>query len=135
MTFEKINELAQEEGRFINLVGLEILELSLGHAKGAIHVERKHSNPMGAVHGGCIYTMADTIAGLAANTHGEYVVTTSSSVNFLAPAINTTVITVEADEVRHGRKLSVYDVKVLNDNDEVIAIGTFQFYSAGKPIE
>lgn len=135
MEFEKISELVNEQGRFIDLVGLEILDISLGHVKGAIHVEKKHTNPLGVVHGGCIYTMADTIAGMAANTHGEYVVTTGSSISFLAPAIDTATIMVEAEEVRHGHKLSVYDVKVYNDQDEVIGIGTFHFYSTGKAIE
>lgn len=135
MAFEKISELVHEEGRFIDLVGLEILDISLGHVKGAIHVDRKHTNPLGVVHGGCIYTMADTIAGMAANTHGEYVVTTDSSISFLAPAIDTAIITVEANEVKYGRKLSVYDVKVYNDQDDVIGIGTFHFYNTGKPIE
>lgn len=135
MEFEKISKLVHEDGRFIDMVGLKILDISLGHVKGILSVEKKHTNPLGVVHGGCIYTIADTVAGMAANTHGEYVVTTSSSITFLAPAIDTVTITVEATEVRYGRKLSVYDVKVYNDQDEVIGTGTFHFYNTGKPIE
>lgn len=135
MAFEALSKLAKEEGRFIDLIGMELLDIRLGYAKGMIHVSKMHTNPMGIVHGGCIYTMADTVAGMAANTHGESVVTTSSSINFLAPANDTKTVMVEATEVRYGRKVSVYEVKVFNDEDEVLALGTFQFYNTGTPIE
>lgn len=135
MDYKKISELAEEEGRFIHLTGIQVLEIRAGYAKGMIEVKKHHTNPIGLVHGGCIYTMADTIAGIAANTHGEIVVTTNSSFSFLASAVDTAVITAEANEVRHGRKLSVYDVKIRNEKEELIATGTFQFYNTGKPIE
>lgn len=135
MEFETISRFAKEEGRFIDLVGLELLDIRMGYAKGIIHVNKMHTNPMGSVHGGCIYTMADTMAGMAASTHGESVVTTSSSINFLAPAVDTATIVVEAIEVRYGRKVSVYEVKAYNDHDEILAVGTFQFYNTGIPID
>lgn len=132
---EKIKEIALEKGKFIDTLGLEIREIRKGYVKGFLKIEKKHTNPLGAIHGGCLYSVADTVAGMAADTHGEYVVTASSSFTFLASTVDTVSITAEAEEVRYGRKISVYNVEIRNEHEELIAIGTYHFYNTEKPIE
>ena len=46
------------------------MELDEGYCKGELEVTDQHMNPLGTVHGGCLYTLADTVAGFAAASCG-----------------------------------------------------------------
>ena len=50
--------------------GIELLEVSLGRAKVKMPIMDQHKNSHGTVHGGAIFTLADTAFALASNSHG-----------------------------------------------------------------
>ena len=58
-------------------VGIKFVDISEGYAKCEIEIDERHLNPGKSVHGGCIYTLADIVGGVAAWSRGNYVVTTS----------------------------------------------------------
>lgn len=109
--FEEFDRIMREDPGFINEMGITLTELSEGYAKGRIILDKKHMNPMGTVHGGLIFALADTIGGRAAMTYGSQVVTLNSSVSFLNAAADTEYIEAEANVVRAGRT-SVFDVMI-----------------------
>ena len=109
--FEEFDRIMREAPGFIKEMGITLTELSEGYAKGRIILEKKHMNPMGTVHGGLIFALADTIGGRAAMTYGSQVVTLNSSVSFLNAAADTEYIEAEANVVRAGRT-SVFDVMI-----------------------
>lgn len=128
MTIEELKKRAQETPGFISLVGIEFKEASLGYCKGELVVREELANPYGMVHGGCIFTLADTIGGSAALTHGKSIVTVDSNIHYLAPAINTTKLIAEAREIKYGSKIAVYEVNIMNDNDDLLATSTMSYF-------
>ena len=46
--------------------GMRIVAMGEGWARGELHTEVRHGNPMGIVHGGVYCTMMDQVAGTAA---------------------------------------------------------------------
>ena len=128
MTIEELKERAQNKPGFIPLVGIEFLEASLGYCKGELTVREELANPYGMVHGGCIFTLADTIGGSAALTHGKPIVTVDSNIHYLSPAVNTTKLIAEAREIKYGSKIAVYEVNIMNDNGDLLATSTMSYF-------
>lgn len=116
-------------------LGMEVLECEEGYCKGRIVLEEKHQNPYGWVHGGCSYALADTIAGIAACTAGNYVSTVNSNFHYIRTGTNTKEIICTARKVKNGRTLLIYEAELTNDRGEILAKGDFTYYNLQKKIE
>lgn len=129
---KKLTEDVVAGNPFSQYIGMEVLEVREGYALGRIHFEDRHKNVYGGMHGGCAYALADTIGGIAALTYGYDVTTVNSSMNYLSPIKDTQYVYCEAQVVRHGRRISVFDVRVMNDEKQVLTDGSFTYYSMDK---
>ena len=129
--FEEFDRIMREEPGFIKEMGMELVELEEGYCKGKIVLSQKHNNPMGTVHGGLIFGLADTIGGRAAMSYGDKVVTLHSNICYLNPAANTEYIEAEANVVRNGRTTAVYDVMIRTAEGVDVAKVTITYYKVG----
>lgn len=129
--FEEFDRIMREEPGFIKEMGMELVELEEGYCKGKIVLSQKHNNPMGTVHGGLIFGLADTIGGRAAMSYGDKVVTLNSNICYLNPTANTEYIEAEANVVRNGRTTAVYDVMIRTAEGVDVAKVTITYYKVG----
>ena len=133
--FGKMIEHRNGLGGFASDIGIKILSISEGYAKAEINIEKKHLNPGNSVHGGCIFSLADTVGGAAAWSRGNYVVTSSSNINYLNPAIESKRLIGIAKEIKFGKKILVYDVEIWDEKDRLIAKVTNTYYNLGKKLD
>ncbi len=126
-TIDNYNEVLSRSG-FIKLLNIEILELNETHAKGRMPFDAKYCNPGGSMHGGCLYSLADTVAGTLAYFKGFDVTTVEGSMNFLEPAINTEYIYCTAKLKRRGKHLVTCDVEITNDAGKLLDCGIYTFF-------
>ena len=131
MTFEEMNQIVQKNP-FAAYIGMELVEVEEGYAFGRISFEKQHENIYGGMHGGCAYSLADTVSGIAAATYGEYVTTVNASMNYLLPVENTEYVNCKARVIRHGHKVSVIRAEISDDSGKVLIDGSFTFYNLGK---
>ena len=129
---KKIHEII-DNNTYMQTLGMELVSLDEGYAKGRMKMADIIKNSYGGVHGGALYSLADTIAGCAACTYGCYVCTVSGNMNYLLPGVNTEYIYCEAKVVRQGMHLAVYDVEITDDSDKVLQTGTFTLYVMNEP--
>ena len=122
-----------DNNTYMQTLGMELVSLDEGYAKGRMKMSKMIENPYGGAHGGALYSLADTISGFAACTYGCYVCTVSGNMNYLLPGVNTEYIYCEAKVVRQGMHLAVYDVEITDDFDKVLQTGTFTFYVMNEP--
>lgn len=122
-----------ESNTYMQTLGMELVSLDEGYAKGRMKMSKIIENPYGGAHGGALYSLADTIAGFAACTYGCFVCTVSGNMNYLLPGVNTEYIYCEAKVVRQGMHLAVYDVEITDDSGKVLQTGTFTFYVLNEP--
>ena len=80
-TFEDMKEIVRKNP-FAQHIGMELLEVTEGYALGRIRLAKQYENIYGGMHGGCAYSLADTLSGIAASTYGEYVTTLYASMNY-----------------------------------------------------
>ena len=129
MTIEEIKAyFSEKREEFSSLVGIALDDISVGYCKAKLTLRPELMNSYGIVHGGCTYTLADTVSGVAALSHGKQVVTLSGSINYLSPAANTNALYAEAKEVKYGSKIAVYDVTITNTEGDLIANGNFSLF-------
>ena len=134
MTLEDVLKYKGANNGFNEHVGIEMTGLSEGYAKGELIVRDCHKNQIGSVHGGCLFTLADSIGGLAASSRGSRMTTISGEFHFLRPAITTKKLICTAKELKYGKKIAVYDVEIIDENNSLIAKGTFSFYNLEQPL-
>jgi acyl-CoA thioesterase len=81
----------------------------------------RHKNSHGTVHGGAIFTLADTAFALASNSHGVPAAAINAHISYVKSASSGTLYA-EADEFSVSPKIATYTVTVTDDKGEKIAI-------------
>lgn len=113
-------------------LGIHFVALEEGHVRAEMPIEDRHTNVYGMVHGGAMYTLADTTTGFAARTYGGRVVTLNGSMNYLTGSPETTRICCDGRVVRHGRKTIVVSAEVYDEFGTLMANGSFTLYVLGE---
>ena len=103
-------------------MGMDLLSVTPGRAVIRMAVKRLHLNGHQICHGGFIFTLADTTFSFACNSHNRNTVAAGCSIEFLKPAKEGDVLTCEGLEQTLSGRHGIYDMKVTNQNGEVIAM-------------
>ncbi len=101
--------------------GIELLEVSPGRAKVQMKIQEKHKNSHGTVHGGVIFSLADTAFALASNSHGVPAAAINAHISYVKAA-NSGTLYASAEEFSINKKIATYTVTVADDTGEKIAI-------------
>jgi acyl-CoA thioesterase len=103
-------------------LGMKVEEVRPGYARLSMPVTGNMVNGHNLCHGGLIFTLADSTFAFACNSHNQRAVAAGASIEFLAPAFLDDVLTSEGvEQSLHGRT-GVYDMKVRNQKNELIAL-------------
>ena len=119
---ERIAKVIERHDRASELLGMRLLEVRPGHVRMAMRVTERMVNAQQVCHGGLIFTLADSSFGYACNSHNQRALAASCSIEFLAPAQVGDELTAEASEVGHAGRTRVYDVRVTNQDQALIAL-------------
>jgi len=134
MTLEDVLQYKSAGKGFNDHIGIQMTGLGEGYADGELEVRDYHKNFIGSVHGGCLFSLADSIGGLAAAGRGYRMTTVSGEFHFLRPAIDSRKLLCTAKELKYGKKIAVYDVEISDENSRLIAKGTFSYFNLGTPL-
>ncbi len=119
----KINE--NLNGTLASSIGLEITEVSDSFVCGKIPVDHRTKQPWGILHGGASVALAETLGSIAGNLNVnfdlEMVVGVEINANHLK-RVTTGWVHGKAEPVKIGRKIQVWEIKILNDDDELVCI-------------
>lgn len=91
--------------------------------------DKKHLNAFGMYHGGILFTLADTAAGLLMIDDGITAVTMQSNVNFVGN-INGGPLYTHTRYIHKGTTTYVVEAEVRSDEWTLLLIGTFTFYAS-----
>ncbi len=107
--------------KFAEHVGIELLEVYEGRAKAKMEIKEHHLNGINIAHGGAIFSLADLAFAVASNSHRTIAVSINVSISYLKASASGTLIA-EAKEVSLNPKLATYEVRVTDENNDLIAI-------------
>jgi acyl-CoA thioesterase len=103
-------------------MGMQLIECKPGYARMRMQVRELHLNGHKICHGGFIFTLADSTFAFACNSHNKVAVAAGCSIEFLKPGQLGDVLICEGVEQTLSGRHGIYDMKVSNQNGEVIAM-------------
>lgn len=125
---------APEPEEFRTWIGLQITEARTGYARGEIELKPWHMNVLGIVHGGVLFTLADTVSGTAAHTGQAYSVpTVNANINYMRAGKHTKKIAAEAQVIKKGKNFSVCECRIYDDSGQMLAMTTMTFFHLMPP--
>lgn len=121
--------------RFANSIGAQLVEIREGYARAELTVEEKHLNGANVCQGGVMYTLADLAFAGVCNCHGTLTLGVNNSITFLKSGQLGEKIIAEAVEVLDHHKLPYCEIKVRNEQGELLAVMTGLGYRLKKDFE
>ena len=116
---------------FGDLIGLKFTKLEKGYSQCTLEVVDKLLNPHKVVHGGVMYSMADTGMGAAAYTNlgkNELCATIEIKINYFK-AVKAGMLTCNTKVIHQGKKIVTMDSEIINDEQIVAkALGTYSIF-------
>lgn len=95
-------------------------------------VTEKSLNPYGMAHGGFLFTLADSVAGLTAVARGSYSVTLQSNIHYMKAAKLGDTLSVIGSCTHDGSRTKVVEVKIENQDKQLLASASFTMFVTGK---
>ena len=125
-------EHLNKNDRFAASIGAQLTTIREGYAKAELTVEERHLNGANVCQGGVMYTLADLAFAGVANCHGILTLGISNTITFLKSAKLGDHLTAECTEVLDHQKLPYCDIRVTNQNGEILAMVTGLAYRMKK---
>jgi acyl-CoA thioesterase len=135
MTPEQITARMLEKDYFSQWLGLEIDESGTGYCRLHYRINDQMLNGHGIVHGGVLFSAADSAFAFACNSHGILTVALDVSITFTRPAHNGDLLFVEAREMYLGNKTGVYDIRTTNESGELVALFKGTAYRTSQQVK
>lgn len=129
MDYSKLINFRNSKNYFAVSNGVELLEVREGYAKCKLDVTPDHFNVINSVHGGALYTLLDSTGGATAASYGKRVTTLSSNVVFMNAVRKPMTIYGVGRCIKPGRKISVVDVKIVDEKGVCYVQGSFTFFT------
>ena len=120
---------------FGDLIGFEFTELKKGYSQCVLMIDKIHFNPHKTVHGGVMYSMADTGMGGALYSlleKDELCATVELKITYFKPVREGTLIC-NTKVIHRGKSFGVLESEIMNGEILVSkAYGTFSIFKVKK---
>jgi acyl-CoA thioesterase len=103
-------------------MGMHVANVGPGRAKVTMTVRADMLNGHATCHGGFIFTLADSAFAFACNSYNLTTVASGCSIEFVAPAREGDVLTAIGHERSASGRTGVYDIEVINQRGESVAL-------------
>ena len=117
---EMAKKLVKECHGFIEANNYEVIKVEDNYCEMMGTITKTSTTHFNAAHGGYIFGLADTAAGIAAMTDGRTAVTISSNIDYLKPA-KTSKLKAIATCIKNGKTISFFEVKIYDEENNLIA--------------
>lgn len=114
-------------GGFIKNNHYRLVDIKRDYCVMEAEIKEESLNPYGMVHGGFLFGLADTAAGVAARSSGRKAVTLSSHIEYLH-ACHGSKIKAVVEAVKTGKSVSVYEVCIYDDKETMVAKATVDYF-------
>jgi acyl-CoA thioesterase len=131
---EAIEQAVNKEPFALSL-DMKLVELAKGHSVvQMIYDPEKMDNIYARAHGGALYALIDEAFETAGQTDGTVAVALNVNVTYVSSPKPGLQLRAEANRVSQTRKTASYDIKVTDENGDLIALCQALAFDTGKPI-
>lgn len=121
---EKVKEAISrkiERESFAQKFGIKLLNLDEGYSKVEMTFTPDMENFLGMAHGGALFALIDEAFETASNSHGIVAVALNMNITFIAPPSPMSRLFAEARELSRTQRTAVYDIKLFDGQNNLIA--------------
>jgi len=130
---ERVKKFLSKRDRFARMLGFELMELGEGYAKVQAKIGEEHFNAADVLHGGFLFSLADFAFAAASNSRDELSLAIGANILFHR-AVTEGRVYAEAREIRDGRKIASYEVKIYDEAGDILATFSGTVYRKGRPL-
>jgi acyl-CoA thioesterase len=98
-----------------------------------MEIRDMHLNAGNVVQGGAIFTLADFAFAAAVNAYGNLAVSVETSIRYFK-GVGSGVLFADAQIIHLHKKLATFEIRVTNEEDELIALFTATAYRKNVPL-
>lgn len=103
-------------------LGMQLLEIGVGHARMSMTVRDDMCNGHLVCHGGLVFTLADSTFAFACNSYNQNALALGCTIDFMATSRAGDVLTAAAEVRQQGARTGVYDILVTRQDGTAIAL-------------
>lgn len=124
---ERVEEIVSGSG-FTKDLGIEFVSMRMGECVLRIKIEDRHLNPLNMAHGGVLFTLADTAAGLAAATRDGGGPTLEANYSFWLPATKG-IVTCTGKITKYGAHVIWTKALITDEQGRELGVARFVYYN------
>jgi acyl-CoA thioesterase len=133
-TAVKAMERFIDQDLYARYLGVEICQWGEGTAKAKLELNKNHLNSVNTVHGGVLFSLADSAFSVASNSHGTVAVAIQVCISYFK-AVSSGTLYAEAREVSRNPKLATYLIEVTDDAGSLLGLFQGTVYRKSARIE
>jgi len=126
------NQVGKEP--FAKKFGLELVDLDEGTSRVEMDFTPDLENLFGMAHGGALFALIDEAFETASNSHGTTAVALNMNITYVSSPSKGERLCAEAREINRTNRTALYDIKVLDRQNRLIATCQALVYRTGKPL-
>jgi acyl-CoA thioesterase len=132
---QQVLDIMLRKDKFTAWLGLQVEEIRVGYCRLHYIVREDMVNGFSNIHGGIIFSAADSAFAFACNSHGRITVALDVSITFTRPAKTGDRLSVEAKELYLGNKTGLYDIRTTNEKGELVALFKGTAYRTSQEVK
>ena len=123
-----------EKEPFALKFGLKVVDLDEGYSRVEMNFTPDLENIFGMAHGGALFALIDEAFETASNSHGTMAVALNMNITYISSPTPGKKLMAEAKESSRTNRTALYDIRVLDDENHLIASCQALVYRTGKPL-
>jgi acyl-CoA thioesterase len=123
-----------EKEPFAKKFGLKLVDLDEGYSRVEMDFTPDLENLFGMAHGGALFALMDEAFETASNSHGTLAVALNMNITYISSPSKGERLCAEAREINRTNRTALYDIKVLDRQNRLIATCQALVYRTGKPL-
>ena len=129
-----LKDILNTNDRFAACNGIQLTEVREGYARAEMTVGNNHLNAGGVCQGGALFTLADLALAAVMNSRGRLTFGIGNSISYLHSAKVGDHLVAEAVETLNHHKIPYCEVKIKNQQGELICAITGMSYRKDSPM-
>jgi len=119
---------------FARKFGIKLVDMDEGYSKVEMMFTPDMENILGMAHGGAIFALIDEAFETASNSHGTLAVALNMNITYVSSPSPGSKLVAEAREFSRTQKTASYDIKVVDEKNNLIASCQALVYRKGSPL-
>lgn len=122
------------QDQFSQWMGVSLIEIKENYCLLKMPIRKEMINGLKTVHGGVTFSFAESALAFSSLNSGEAAVALNCTINFTQAVKLGDVLTAESIMLTNTKKTAVFDIRITNQDEKVVAAFRGTVYKLGKNI-